>query len=79
MEEVDEFGTETLRSQLLHPFTGLDHWLLAIGVLSWIVLAHRFLTQRNASMELDPLAPTNKSASLLGMMKRRSETVLTPR
>jgi hydrogenase/urease accessory protein HupE len=38
MEEVDEFGNETLRSQIIHPFTGLDHWMLTLGIASWLIL-----------------------------------------
>lgn len=38
LEEVDEFGNETLRSQIIHPFTGLDHWTLTLGIVSWVIL-----------------------------------------
>ena len=56
MEEVDEFGNETLRSQIIHPFTGLDHWMLTLGVVSWLVLGCQCFVRfkKRQSMEQKP-------------------------
>ena len=55
MEEVDEFGNETLRSQIIHPFTGLDHWMLTLGIASWLVLGcqgfARLMKRRSVEQE----------------------------
>jgi hydrogenase/urease accessory protein HupE len=46
LEEVDEFGHETLRSQMLHPFTGVDHWLVSLGLGSLLFLGIYHLRSR---------------------------------